>query len=179
MKATNIKVGHDYRITQGRGQSTVRVTAHDNESGVWTCRTEKGAEITVKDAKRFLKEAPAPSKTGGLGRMVGKLTSVLTDKGKKDDGSREESTSKKRGVPPKGKMSAVDAAARVLGEVKEPLNVKQIAEIADRLNYCELPGATPSATISSAIQKEIKDKGGNARFVRTERGKYTFNKNAT
>ncbi len=179
MKATNIHIGHDYQVTQGRGKSIVRVTAHDIAGGAWTCRTEKGAEITVKDAKRFLKAVAAPAKTGGLGRMVGKLTSVLTGKGKKDDDTREESTSKKRGVPPKGKMSAVDAAARVLDEVKEPLNVKQIAEIADRLNYCELPGATPSATISSAIQKEIKDKGGNARFVRTERGKYTFNKNAT
>lgn len=179
MKATNIKVGHDYRITQGRGQSIVRVTAHDIAGNAWTCRTEKGAEITVKDAKRFLKEVPAPAKQTGLGRLVGKVKNVLTGGMKEAEQTDRSASESKRGVPPKGKMSGVNAAAKVLEEIGEPLNVKQITEIAAERKYCDLTGATPSATISAAIQKEIRDKGDHARFVKTERGKYALNKNAT
>jgi hypothetical protein len=44
-------------------------------------------------------------------------------------------------------------------------------------NYWTSPGgATPWATLYSAIAREINEKGADARFVKTERGKFAVKK---
>jgi hypothetical protein len=50
------------------------------------------------------------------------------------------------------------------------MNVKEITETAMHNKYCNLKGATPALTISAAIQREIKLKGRNSRFVKKDRG---------
>ena len=71
------------------------------------------------------------------------------------------------------RMSGLDAAARVLEEAEEPLGVKQIVEIAELKGYWKSPGGkTPHATVYSAILREIKVKGDQARFRKTDRGRF-------
>ena len=71
------------------------------------------------------------------------------------------------------RTSGLDAAARVLEEAAEPLGVKQIVEIAELKGYWKSPGGqTPAATIYSAMLREIKTKGDDARFRKTDRGKF-------
>jgi hypothetical protein len=67
-------------------------------------------------------------------------------------------------------MSGLDAAHRVLTEAGCPMNVREITETAMHNKYCDLKGATPALTISAAIQREIKVKGRNSRFVKKDRG---------
>ena len=73
-----------------------------------------------------------------------------------------------------GKLSCLDAAAKVLGESKEPLTTKEMIEKMAAKKYWTSPGGkTPHATLYSAILREINEKGKDARFVKTERGKFS------
>jgi hypothetical protein len=71
------------------------------------------------------------------------------------------------------KLSAIDAAARVLAASKEPMNSKEMIEaMAAKALWTSPGGKTPWATLYSAIVREIALKGKEARFVKTERGKF-------
>jgi len=71
------------------------------------------------------------------------------------------------------RTSALDAAAKVLAEASEPLSTKQMIEAMAEKGYWTSPGGkTPHATLYSAILREIKAKGSEARFVKSERGKF-------
>ena len=74
------------------------------------------------------------------------------------------------------KVSAIDAAARVLGEAKEPMNCQElIKQMADKGYWTSPGGKTPHATLYSAILREIGTKGKGSRFTKTERGKFAAN----
>jgi hypothetical protein len=76
-----------------------------------------------------------------------------------------------------GKMSALDAAAKVLADSKEPLNTKaMIEQMAAKGLWTSPGGKTPHATLYSAILREINDKGADARFVKADRGLFTIKK---
>ena len=71
------------------------------------------------------------------------------------------------------KLSALDAAARVLAEVNEPMTCQEMITVMAAKGYWTSPGGkTPAATLSSAIIREIRTKGAQARFQKTERGKF-------
>ena len=73
------------------------------------------------------------------------------------------------------KLSALDAAARVLGESGQPMNCQEMIETMATKGYWTSPaGKTPGATLSSAILRELKMKGTDARFRKTERGKFAL-----
>ncbi len=74
------------------------------------------------------------------------------------------------------KLSALDAAAKVLSESTEPLRAKDIIDQMAEKGYWTSPGGkTPHATISAAIMREIRDKGDNSRFKKADRGLFTAN----
>ena len=74
------------------------------------------------------------------------------------------------------KLSAIDAAAKVLDEASEPMGCKEMIEAMATKRYWTSPGGkTPHATLYSAILREIGSKGKDARFKKTERGKFSFN----
>jgi hypothetical protein len=71
------------------------------------------------------------------------------------------------------KISALDAAARVLAGSKEPMNAKQMVEAMAAKGLWTSPGGkTPHATLYSAILREIGTKGKEARFKKHDRGKF-------
>jgi len=73
------------------------------------------------------------------------------------------------------KISAIDAAAKVLSETKEALSTKQMVEAMATKGYWTSPGGkTPHATLYSAILREINEKGKEARFKKTDRGHFTL-----
>jgi hypothetical protein len=72
------------------------------------------------------------------------------------------------------KLSALDAAAQVLGESQEPMNTKAMIEAMAAKGLWSSPGGkTPHATLYSAILREIGTKGKEARFKKTDRGHFT------
>lgn len=71
------------------------------------------------------------------------------------------------------KLSALDAAARVLTEVRKPMTTRDLVETMAAKGYWTSPsGKTPHATLYSAILREITVKDKEARFKKTERGRF-------
>jgi hypothetical protein len=145
MKATVIKIGKTYEVKAGRNTTTVKVESFNPKTGGWVCATQSGKSLNIKDIARFVREIDtSPVKAQKTGRG--------------------------KGGKPLGKMSAIDAAHQVLLECGRPMNVREITEIAMQSEYCDLKGATPSLTISAALQRDIKAKGRDSRFVKTGKG---------
>jgi len=71
------------------------------------------------------------------------------------------------------KLSALDAAAKVLAETGQAMNCQELIAAMAAKGYWTSPGGkTPSATLYSAVLRELVVKGKDARFVKTERGKF-------
>jgi len=71
------------------------------------------------------------------------------------------------------KLSAVDAAAKVLAETGQPMACKEMIEAMAQKGYWSSPGGkTPASTLYSAITKEISTKGKESRFQKTDRGRF-------
>ena len=97
---------------------------------------------------------------------------------------------KKAPKPPKGKaprataadspikprtLGALDAAAKVLAENKNPMNCKDLIEAMAKKGYWTSPGGkTPHATLYAAMTKEIATKGAEARFRKVDRGQFAL-----
>jgi hypothetical protein len=78
----------------------------------------------------------------------------------------------KKDVKPKT-LSAIDAAAKVLGESGQPMRCPEMIEAMAKKRYWKSPGGkTPAATLYSAILKEIATKGKESRFVKVDRGQF-------
>jgi HB1, ASXL, restriction endonuclease HTH domain len=72
------------------------------------------------------------------------------------------------------KMSCLDAAAKVLADGGIAMTTGEMIEAMAKKKLWSSPnGQTPSATLYSAILRELKTKGKDARFKKTERGKFT------
>jgi hypothetical protein len=70
-----------------------------------------------------------------------------------------------------GKLSCLDAAAKVLSTAKEPMTTKALIEaMAEKKLWSSPNGQTPAATLYSAILREITTKGKEARFKKADRG---------
>jgi hypothetical protein len=70
------------------------------------------------------------------------------------------------------KLSALDAAAKVLAETGQPMNCQEMIDAMAAKGYWTSPGGkTPAATLYSAILRELT-KGADSRFAKTERGKF-------
>jgi hypothetical protein len=80
---------------------------------------------------------------------------------------------KKAKAPKEKKVSAIDAAAKVLAGAKDPMTAKELIDaMAKQALWTSPGGKTPHATLYSAIIREIAVKGKEARFTKTERGKF-------
>jgi hypothetical protein len=80
-----------------------------------------------------------------------------------------------RVAPPAGskKLGCIDAAALVLATAKAPMTSRELITAMAVQNLWTSPaGQTPHATLYSGLLREIKAKGKDARFVKTERGKF-------
>jgi hypothetical protein len=71
------------------------------------------------------------------------------------------------------KVSALDAAARLLAETGQPMNCRDLIDQMSAKGYWTSPGgATPWATLNAAISREIKGKGPDSRFTKADRGQF-------
>jgi hypothetical protein len=80
---------------------------------------------------------------------------------------------KTQGAAPAPKLSALDAAAKVLGETGKPMSCNELIEAMAAKGYWSSPGGkTPASTLYSAILREISTKGKESRFRKTDRGRF-------
>ena len=178
MKPNSITLGNTYHITLGRNEVLGEVIA-ETETG-WEVRlTASDKGIKVNNADRFLRKArivattqdepnEAVVATPDAKTTKGKTKTPTTTELPQNENVATEQPKKRGGT--KGLMSGLDAAARVLTEDNTEMNVRQIAEAAIERGYWNPAGATPAATISSAIMREIRDKGEQSRFFKAGKG---------
>jgi DNA ligase D-like protein (predicted ligase) len=70
-------------------------------------------------------------------------------------------------------LSALDAAARILSETGQAMTCPElIAAMAAKGYWTSPAGKTPAATLYAALLREIKTKNEQARFRKTQRGKF-------
>jgi len=76
---------------------------------------------------------------------------------------------------PDGKLSQLDAAIKVLAEAGTPMTTKAMIEAMATKGYWTSPGgATPWATLYSALLRELQKKGAESRFTKVDRGQFTL-----
>ncbi|WP_197532952.1 winged helix-turn-helix domain-containing protein [Symmachiella macrocystis] len=74
-------------------------------------------------------------------------------------------------------LSAINAAAKVLSEAKEPLTTKQMIEQMAAKGYWTSPGGkTPHATLYAALLRDIQRKSEDSRFAKADRGLFALKK---
>ena len=70
-------------------------------------------------------------------------------------------------------LSALDAAAKVLAETGQPMRCTELIAAMAAKGYWTSPGGkTPASTLYAALLRELKTKKDQARFRKTERGKF-------
>ena len=75
----------------------------------------------------------------------------------------------------KVRLTALEAAVRVLQETKQPMNCQQLIKAMAAKKYWQSPrGKTPERTLYAAIHREIQQKGDQSRFRQVERGRFTI-----
>lgn len=71
------------------------------------------------------------------------------------------------------KLSAINAAAKVLVEAGQAMTCPEMIQAMEAKHYWISPaGKTPASTLYASILGELKTKGKEARFRKTERGKF-------
>jgi HB1, ASXL, restriction endonuclease HTH domain len=95
-----------------------------------------------------------------------------------DRAAKPAKTPKTKGRPaatPLQKLSALDAAAKVLGETGRAMTCPELIAAMATKGYWTSPGGkTPASTLYAACLREIQTKGEDARFTETERGKFAL-----
>jgi HB1/ASXL restriction endonuclease-like protein with HTH domain len=120
---------------------------------------------------------PAAAREGLVNTTQGGTETDMATKNTKKAARKKEikattKATKAKREPKEKKVSALDAAARVLRESKEPMTTGEMIEVMAKKGYWSSPnGQTPSATLYSALLREINVKGKESRFAKTEPGK--------
>jgi hypothetical protein len=77
------------------------------------------------------------------------------------------------------RVSALDAAAKVLAESEVPMRAKEMIAKMEASGLWKSPGGrTPEATLYAAITREIAAKGTKARFKKHDKGVFVAGKGA-
>ncbi len=127
----------------------------------------------VSGDKQTVKVAPAEA-TRGI-----EVTSVKAGPTRRTKRGEEVANELAEAKKPK-KLSALDAAAKVLATTGEPMTTKAMIEAMTERGLWTSPGGkTPQATLYAAILREVATKGTKARFRKTAPGHFAFNTEST
>ncbi len=125
--------------------------------------------------------SPVPPKGSKKAAKVGKPAKEPKVEAKAKPAAKEAKAPKAAKEPKKdgpSKLSGLDAAAKILKDTGKALNCKELVAEAFKRNLWRSEGATPDATLSAAIGREIRAKGGDSRFVKKGRGMFVAAKGA-
>ena len=170
MKKNAIKIGGTYLAKVSNEVVPVHIDAESALGGWLGTNLRTGKKVRIKSAQRLR----CPANRHGLPQV--------TPEGQTPADAANEAQKAKAAKPAKAgaeakakKLSAIDAAVKVLGENGQAMNCKEMIAAMAAKGYWTSPGGkTPHATLYSAILREITTKGNDARFTKTERGKFAL-----
>lgn len=184
---STLKPGTRFRLAEMPEVTGLLVRANDCRAVVRLDRPQREVEFIAQDGEmrqfrsrgaRLTSWAPAtlvePAGFVSLNDEENEMSNAKTTKAPKNQSkARDAKPAKTRAK--KGKMSAIDAAAKVLGEAKVPMNTRAMIEAMASKGYWKSPGGqTPHATLYSAILAEIRKKGKESRFKKTDKGTFAL-----
>jgi hypothetical protein len=194
MKKNEVKIGGVYVTKVSDKMAAVRITGVNPHGGWDAVNVDTNREVQIKSAQRLRRPVGKTAQDAATRNVAAKGAKKAT-KSSKDTTGDKAAPGANVGAPgsnvgpvaqtatqapkattekPAGGMSGLDAAAKVLGEAGEPLNCREMVRRAFEKGYWKSDGKTPAATVYSAILREIQAKGNEARFRKTERGKFAL-----
>jgi len=136
-----------------------------------TTKTKSSKKATKNDSKKSARLAKEARKE--IAERIATLEGTKAKSAKPTKPSKEKKPTKAK------RVSALDAAATVLGSAKEPMNAADLIKaMAERKLWSSPKGKTPEQTLYAALIREIKAKGKDARFTKTDRGLFATNRKA-
>ncbi len=157
MKKNEVKVGGLYVAKVSDKLVTVRIDSANRHGGWNATNTATGKRIRIKSAQRLRGAAKGATKAAA------------------DDGKKTKAATKKARSKKAKRLSALDAAARVLAKAGKPMRALElIAVMAERGLWKSAAGKTPHATLYAAMMREARDKGRESRFRKVDRGQFAL-----
>jgi hypothetical protein len=140
-------------------------------------------ETTVAEPPQAGEAMPEPTPTEAAPEATTPVEPAPTETPTTDPGEQAAKPKRARGRKAQpdadgqsAKLSAIDAAAKVLAETGQAMNCQELIGAMAAKDYWTSPGGkTPAATLYSAILRELQTKGNDARFVKAARGKFALN----
>ena len=170
MKKDEIKIGGTYLAKVSDKVVPVRIDA-ENAHGGWDATnllTDK--KVRIKGAQRLR----CPANRDGSPQAKPEVQAP-SDGGKKTPKAKAAKPAKPEAPAKPKKVGCLDAAAKVLSENGQAMNCKAMIDAMAAKGYWTSPGGkTPHATLYAAILREITTKAKDARFTKTERGKFAL-----
>lgn len=194
MKKNEVKIGGVYVAKVSDRITEVRIDSTNTHGGWNATNIRTGKRILVKSAQRLRcrasaaeaagraagqrrarpDAAPRPNhqvRTATVDAPAAETRAVDQDPATPPAQSRR--SKKAAGDPQPKRLSAINAAAQILQEAGRPLRAKEMIEaMAERGLWSSPKGQTPEATLYASIIREIKVRGDQARFRKTERGRF-------
>jgi hypothetical protein len=134
--------------------------------------TAEGASPVTDSAGQAAAEAAPEATPGAETTSAAEATQSVAPGTQPEAKKRARAPKAKAETGPK-KLSAIDAAAKVLAEAGGPMDCQTMIKTMAEKGYWTSPGGkTPAATLYSAILRELQTKGNDSRFKKTERGKF-------
>ena len=151
------------------GLEQVNVTEPQATETTTIAVPEQVAETTPTESVPPAVEQAAPKQTEGTAPALASYTPEVAAPAK----PKRERKAKTPTEPKEKKVSALDAAARVLVESGTAMTCKEMIGVMAAKGYWSSPGGqTPDATLCSAILRELKVKSEQSRFVKAAPGRF-------
>lgn len=189
MKKEQIEIGQVYAAKITDAIVPVRIDA-EHERGGWTgtnLRTNR--QVRIKSAQKLRSRITLPEGDAEPGQAAepiphdfpGKLAIDAAAEAEAADPEPEKPQPVPRrsrrgatGAAKPKKLSALDAAAKVLAEASEPMNSRELIDAMAEQDLWTSDAPTPWATLYSALIREIQNKGEESRFVKVKRGRFAL-----
>ena len=163
MKQNQVKIGGTYFANVTNKRCEIRIEAENRYGGWDATNLATGKKIRIKTAGRL-----TPAGKTKSAKKASEPAAKATAKAKSTKKTAAKQTEAKR-------LSALDAAAKVLAETKKPMTSQELITAMAEKNYWTSPGGkTPHATLYAAIVRELLTKGNESRFEKIERGKFAL-----
>jgi hypothetical protein len=134
-------------------------------------RTEPGLTEVGEPLSALSPEVPASGSP-----IVNETEAAVQNEAPVETEAMTPASSSEQSIYAANKLSALDAAARVLGETGQAMSCAELIAAMAAKGYWSSPkGRTPAGTLYSGILRELQTKGDKARFIKSERGKFQLN----
>jgi len=182
MKKDDIKIGATYTAKVSDRVVPIRIDRENGRGGWDATNLVTNKQVRIKSAQRLRGEASA--KGGPTAKAEAKAEKAtkpaepeVVPQAETTPTTAPKAKAPKTPTEPKAdkKLSCLDAAAQVLKDSNEPMQVKAMIDEMSSKKLWTSDAPTPAATLYSAILREIQKKGKDARFKKTERGHFALN----